>query len=207
MIKKILKRKSVKNGAWLYLLQIFNTVVPLLTLPYITRILGAKQYGIFSIAINVIGYYQVVVEYGFAMSATRKVALSDKNSDSLSKTFSTVFFSRCILLMVCFGITVGYIFLNRNQLSQCFCLMILMITLFGNCIQLNWLFQGMQQMKYITIVSMISRTITVNFLLVYLLKGDGACMAPLLSEMVLCIMLKKEVTKLEKENTQKYESN
>lgn len=102
MIKKILKRKSVKNGAWLYLLQIFNTVVPLLTLPYITRILGAKQYGIFSIAINVIGYYQVVVEYGFAMSATRKVALSDKNSDSLSKTFSTVFFSRCILLMVCF---------------------------------------------------------------------------------------------------------
>lgn len=112
-------------------------------------------------------YYQVVVEYGFAMSATRKVALSDKNSDSLSKTFSTVFFSRCILLMVCFGITVGYIFLNRNQLSQCFCLMILMITLFGNCIQLNWLFQGMQQMKYITIVSMISRTITVIMTFVF----------------------------------------
>ena len=50
-------------------------------------------------------------------------------------------------------------------------------------------------------------TVVLNFLLVYLLKGDGACMAPLLSEMVLCIMLKKEVTKLEKENTQKYESN
>lgn len=167
MIKKILKRKAVKNGAWLYLLQIFNTVVPLLTLPYITRILGAKQYGVFSIAINVIGYYQVVVEYGFAMSATRKVALSDKDSDSLSKTFSTVFFSRCLLLMVCFGITAGYIFLNKSQLSQCFCLMILMITLFGNCIQLNWLFQGMQQMKYITIVSMISRTITVIMTFVF----------------------------------------
>ena len=73
MIKKILKRKSVKNGAWLYLLQIFNTVVPLLTLPYITRILGAKQYGIFSIAINVIGYYQVVVVFGYA-----KTAVGDK---------------------------------------------------------------------------------------------------------------------------------
>lgn len=160
-ITNILKKKSVKNGAWLYLLQIFNTVVPLLTLPYITRILGAKQYGIFSIAINIVGYYQVVVEYGFAMSATRKVALSEKKTNSLSKTFSTVFFSRCILLMVCFVITVGYILLNRNQFSQCLCLLILMITLFGNCIQLNWLFQGMQQMRYITIVSMISRTITV----------------------------------------------
>ena len=97
-ITNLLRKKTVKNGAWLYALQIFNTVVPLLTLPYITRILGTKQYGIFSIAINIIGYYQVIVEYGFAMSATRKVALSDKSTDSLSKIFTTVCLSRCILL-------------------------------------------------------------------------------------------------------------
>lgn len=160
-IKDMLNKKAVKNGMWLYLLQIFNTVVPLLTLPYITRILGAKQYGVFTIAVNIIGYYQVIVEYGFAMSATRKVALADNSSDSLSKTFSSVLFSRCILTISCFSITAVYIFLNRRQLSQCFCLMILMLTLLGNCIQLNWLFQGMQQMKFITIVSVISRSFTV----------------------------------------------
>ena len=55
IIKEILNRKAVKNGMWLYLLQIFNMVVPLLTLPYITRILGAKQFGIFTIAVNIIG--------------------------------------------------------------------------------------------------------------------------------------------------------
>ena len=97
-IMNLLKKKAVKNGAWLYLLQFFNTVVPLLTLPYITRILGVKQYGIFSIAINIIGYYQVVVEYGFAMSATRKVVLSDKNADLLSKIFSAVFFFKMYLI-------------------------------------------------------------------------------------------------------------
>jgi len=161
IIKEILNRKAVKNGMWLYLLQIFNMVVPLLTLPYITRILGAKQFGIFTIAVNIIGYYQVVVEYGFAMSATRKVALSENVNNSLSKTFSSVFFSRCILMSICFGITVVYILFNHKQLSQCICLTILMITLLGNCIQLNWLFQGMQQMKFITIVSVVSRTLTV----------------------------------------------
>lgn len=76
-IKGALKKKVVKNGDWMYLLLIFNTVVPLLTLPYITRIICAKQYGVFSIAINIIGYYQVFVEYGFGMSVTRKGALSD----------------------------------------------------------------------------------------------------------------------------------
>lgn len=161
MVTNVFKKKAVKNGAWLYALQMFNTVVPLLTLPYITRILGTGQYGFFSIAINIIGYYQVIVEYGFAMSATRKVVLSDKSTDSLSKTFSTVFFSRCLLLLMCFGITIIYIVLNNKQMVQCVCLLILMLTLFGNCIQLNWLFQGMQQMRYITIVSMISRSFTV----------------------------------------------
>lgn len=161
LIKDMLNKKAVKNGMWLYLLQIFNTVVPLLTLPYITRILGAKQYGVFTIAVNIIGYYQVIVEYGFAMSTTRKVALAENSSDSLSKTFSSVLFSRCILMVICFGITAVYILLNRSQLSQCLCLMILMLTLLGNCIQLNWLFQGMQQMKFITIVSVLSRSLTV----------------------------------------------
>ncbi len=161
MITNLLKKKSIKNGAWLYLLQIFNTVVPLLTLPYVTRILGAEKYGIFAIAINIIGYYQVIVEYGFMMSATRKVALSEKSEYMLSKTFSTVFFSRCFLLSVCFIITLGYIVVNRKNVSQCLCLIILMIGLLGSCIQLNWLFQGMQQMKYITIVNVVARICTV----------------------------------------------
>ena len=73
-IKKLLLKKSVQNGAWIYALQFFNIVVPLLTLPYITRVLGSSMYGTFSTALNIVSYLQVVVEYGFIMSATREVA-------------------------------------------------------------------------------------------------------------------------------------
>ena len=48
---KIMESKALTNGVWLYVLQFFNMVVPLLTIPYITRILGSKSYGIFSIAL------------------------------------------------------------------------------------------------------------------------------------------------------------
>ena len=41
-IFSLLKKKAMKNGVWLYLLQIFNTIVPLLTLPYITRIMTTE---------------------------------------------------------------------------------------------------------------------------------------------------------------------
>ena len=169
-INELIGKKTVKNGVWLYLLQIFNTVIPLLTLPYITRILGSSQYGIFSIAVNIIGYYQVVVEYGFAMSATRKVAVSDHNKVEMDKTFSCVLWARVILLALCVVITGMYIFLNLAQLSQCVCLVILMITVLGNCVQLNWLFQGMENTKYISLTNIIARMISVVLVLLFVKK-------------------------------------
>lgn len=160
-LKKIVKKKAIKNGFWMYLLQIFNTVVPLLTLPYITRVLGADQYGVFSFAVNILGYFQVVVEYGFGMSATRKIALSDKRNDQINKTFTTVLLSRTFMLFICTAITIIYYFTSKDNLTQCLCLIIMMIGLIGNCIQLNWLFQGMQQMQFISIINILSRTISV----------------------------------------------
>ena len=100
-IGKMLKSKAVQNGMWLYVLQLFNTVIPLITLPYITRILGAAEYGVFSIAFNLIGYFQVVVEYGFAMSGARKASLS-KGIDELHKTFTAIMLSRLLLCFLCF---------------------------------------------------------------------------------------------------------
>lgn len=171
-IKSILEKKSVKNGAWMYLLQIFNTIVPLLTLPYITRILGASQYGMFSIAINIITYFQVIVEYGFGMSATRKVVLANGVPKNLNYIFTSVLYSRCILVTVCFILTGIYTILNIENINQCMCLLVLMVALFGNCIQLNWLFQGLQQMQYISIINIIARTISVILIFIFVNTPD-----------------------------------
>lgn len=170
--KKMTQKMVVKNGLWLYLMQIFNTVVPLLTLPYITRILGASQYGIFSIALNFLTYFQVVVEYGFGMSATRKIALSSKEHNITNKTFTTVLVSRLGLFVLCCIVTLFYFLLSNTNSKECYCLIILMIALLGNCIQLNWFFQGIQQMQFISIISIISRTISVVLTFLFVKKTD-----------------------------------
>lgn len=159
-ISKFVQNKSVKNGMWLYLLQFFNTILPLLTLPYITRVLGSSNYGVFSIALNIMVYMQVVVEYGFGMSATRKIAL-DSKLENINKTFSGVLLARVILLLMCAFFTTAYCFVNRSNLELCWCLIVLNICLVGYCVQVNWLFQGLQEMKFISIVNIVSRTISV----------------------------------------------
>lgn len=175
----IIKSKTVSNGLWMYALQFFNLVVPLLTLPYITRILGASSYGIFSISLNIVTYLQVVVEYGFGMSATRKVAtvLDDKN---LNRTFTTVVLGRIVLFMGCILIGIVYISLNLSNLKLCGSFVILMICLLGYCVQMNWVFQGKQDMRYISIVNVFGRTISTILIFALVKSTDDLILYSLL---------------------------
>lgn len=158
-IKKISVKKSIQNGIWMYLLQFFNAIVPLLTLPYVTRILGSAQYGIFSIAFNIISYMQVIVEYGFGMSATRKVVLAEDGN--INELFSAVIYARSVLMTVCFMMAGLFVVFNQKNVELCCSLLLLLICLLGYCMQVNWLFQGKQEMKYISLVNIISRLISV----------------------------------------------
>ena len=73
-LRQILNSKIIKNSFWLTILQCVNTVVPMLTIPYITRVLGTSEYGNFSTALNWIIYFQVIVEYGFGLTGAKKTA-------------------------------------------------------------------------------------------------------------------------------------
>lgn len=196
-LKSILNQKSIKNGVWLYLLQFFNMVVPLLTLPYITRKLGSSVYGTFSIALNIVGYLQVVVEYGFSMSATRKAAINGR--DGLDKTFTTVILGRVLLLFLCLGVSIVYTLLNRDNIQLVISFFILFTCLFGYCVQMNWVFQGMQEMKYISIVNVIGRTVSTILIFVFVKSQNDLflyCLlysvSPFLSGFIGLVLAKKK---------------
>jgi PST family polysaccharide transporter len=98
MINKILKSKVFSNGVYLYILQMFNTIIPLLTLPYITRILGDSQYGVFSKTFNYITYFQALVEYGFTLAGARKISLCNTKEER-DKIFSSITYSKMLLTL------------------------------------------------------------------------------------------------------------
>ena len=100
MLKKFIQSKSIQNGIWLYALQAFNSILPLLTLPYIARVLLPDEYGIFSVALSYVGYIVVVVEYGFNMTGARKIAVSKDPSDD-SRIFTAILLVRGVLCIIC----------------------------------------------------------------------------------------------------------
>ena len=170
-IINIFNSKIVKNSFWLTILQCVNTVVPMITIPYITRVLGTSEYGDFSTALNWIIYFQVIVEYGFGLTGAKKTAIS-KDKDEVQKTYNNIISSRIILLLFTF------IVLNIVQITFKFsfkiylCMLLLFLMIIGTSIQLTWLFQGKQDMKFITIVNTFSRVISVICTFVFVRKSS-----------------------------------
>lgn len=157
--KQILSSKLFKNSVWLLLLQVFNTIVPMITIPFVTRILGSTGYGVFSLALNWILYLQVIVEYGFAFWGARKVAMA--NEEQLQIIFSKIITSRLLLLVISFIlVNVAYIF-SGLQISHYYCMLLLFTMVIGTAFQMTWLFQGKQDMQFIAIVNAIARSFSV----------------------------------------------
>lgn len=172
----IAKKKYVKNGIWLYGLQFFNTVLPLVTLPYITRVLGTANYGTFSVVLNFVSYLQVAVEYGFALSATREVALisvdKSDSKDKLSIIFSRVISARLFLFLCCLAITLINIVIFNRPKEMNICFFVLSISLIGYVLQENWIFQGKQEMKFISICTIVAR-VTTTLLIFICIKNSS----------------------------------
>ena len=155
-ITSLLKSKVLVNSAWLIVLQVFNTVVPLLTLPYITRVLGTSNYGVFSLALNWITYFQVIVEYGFGFTGARKVSIY--GDDGLQELYSRIITARIMLLGGTYLVMNGLSIILRVDKAQYISMNILFLIVLGVAFQLTWLFQGKQDMKLIAIVNAVSRT-------------------------------------------------
>ena len=189
LIENLLHSTAIKNGIWMYLLQFFNAVVPMMTLPYLTRVLGAEVYGVFTIALNLIMYLQVVVEYGFNLSATRKAAL--RGRDGLDQTFTAVLCARVILLALSGGFIIIYGVLHTDNANAARALGILFLCLIGSCVQVNWIFQGLQEMRYISLVNITARVISTVCVFLFVKTPDDLLLycllysiSPLLSGLI-----------------------
>jgi PST family polysaccharide transporter len=77
-IKRIWKnpdhRTVISNTLSLSGLQVANTLLPLITVPYVVRVIGPGNYGLIAFAQAFVTYFVLLVNYGFDLSASREVA-------------------------------------------------------------------------------------------------------------------------------------
>ena len=157
-----------KNISYLLILQNFNYIIPLLLLPYLTRTLGAENFGKISFVLAFISYFVMLTDFGFNTSAAQKVVKVRGDKAALSHVFwSTIFskliFASCSIL----AITILLRFIpkleNLKSLIQ-----IASLGIFSSLLFPVWLFQGLEKMSFITVLNVIPRLLILiaTFLLV-----------------------------------------
>lgn len=153
-------------------LQGVNIIVPFLTVPYVTRVFGASTYGVFAVALNWVTYFQMIVEYGFDLSATRRVVGAADDPKKLNALVSAVVAARLLLVALCLVVT-GVLAVSCVATGeQLGCMVVLFSMLVGIALQLNWLFLGLQDMKFITVATAAARVASAILIVLMVNRAD-----------------------------------
>ena len=177
--KTILLENFVSLGA----LQIVSYVIPLVTLPYLSRVLGVDKFGLVFFAFAFMQYFMVLTDFGFNLSATREIAINRHNQNNLSNIFNSVSALKIILLLISYFILIILtLFIPKLQNDWLiFQLSFLMVV--GNAIYPVWFFQGMERMKYITFLNILAKLIFLILIFIFVKNESDYVIVPLLNSM------------------------
>jgi len=147
------RRKLLGNAIWLYSLQGLNYLSFLAVLPYLVRVLGVERFGLIAFAQAFAQYFIVFTDYGFNLSATKKIALARYSPEQVSRLFSAVILIKAALMFAGAVVLTLLVTLVARFRQDAAAYLIAYLAVVGGVLFPVWLFQGMEKMRYNSIVS------------------------------------------------------
>lgn len=155
-----------------------------ITFPYLTRVLRVEMFGAVVFAQGVINYFTLFTDYGFNLLGPKEIAQNDDIAKR-GKVFANIFFAKILLLVIAtivFAISVFV--LSKYVNANIWLYAVVYITVIGNVIFPVWFFQGVQQMRYITIVNIIARLFSIAGIFYFVKEPQDYLLAALFQAIV-----------------------
>ncbi len=184
-VKNFLNKKEYKkileNIVSLTGLQFASYILPLITLPYLTFVLGPDKFGLTQYAISLITYFQMFTDYGFNLSATRELAIVREDNEKVSEIFNTVMFIKIMLTIISFIALVAIISLIPKFNNDAEVYLLTFGIVIGNVLFPTWLFQGMEYMKYTSILNIIGKLLFTIFIFIFIHQSSDYILVPIIN--------------------------
>ena len=165
-------KKIVNNTIMLMIFNIAKIIFPFITLPYLTRVLSTEAYGTVAYVKTVMTYMQIVVDFGFVLSATKDIVKSRENKESLAYIVGDTLIARVILGAIGFLIvailSLALPILRENILYT----VLSYVVIFESVFLMDFLFRGLEKMHIITIRFILMKVIS-TLLTFILIKNDS----------------------------------
>ncbi len=182
-IKKTENRRLINNFTNYGIFQVFNYIVPLITIPYIVRVIGSEKFGNISLALAVIYYFRIITEYGFSITGVQLIAQSGDNRQNKSEIYSTILYIQTFFMIIGFLILLAmthYIPTLRYEAR-------IYIFTYGivpaNVLMTLWYFIGSERVSYINLINFVGRLIYIIGIFIFIQKADDYYLIPVINSL------------------------
>lgn len=176
-------KKSVlmKNTVMLYILTFSNYLFGLITVPYQTRILSPEIYGVVSFAQAFSVYIQLILDFGFILSATEDIAKNREDKQKQSQILSAVIWCKLALGVICFiVVSVLCLSVERFNANALLFQLFFFFTLFNSMLP-DFLYRGNEKMSAITYRTVAVKLFFTVCIFVFLKDKSQSFVIPLLN--------------------------
>lgn len=162
-----MKQKSIKlNFIMNAILQISAFIFPLITFPYVSRILGPSGTGNVSFATSIVTYFALFAQLGIPTYGIRATARVRDDKELLSKTVQEIFIINAVMCVLAYFVFFVVLNLVPKMYNDKVLFIIISSTILFNSVGMDWLYKGLEKYTYITFVSIIFKFIALILMFV-----------------------------------------
>lgn len=158
------KKSITKNYIYNLVYQILVIIVPLITTPYLSRVLGAENIGIYSYTLSITTYFILLGTLGVSTYGQREIAYVRDDANLRTKTFVEILIMRATTLAVSM-IIFYFTFASNGEYSMYY--KILLLEIIANMVDISWFFQGQEEFKKTVIRNTIVKFISVICIFIF----------------------------------------
>lgn len=146
-----------RNFSFLTFLQIFNLGLPLLTYPYLIRVMGVTSYGLVIFARAVIEFFIILIDFGFNVPSVRMVSIHRQDPAKLSEVVSAITTLKLTAFLGCALMLLGLVTTVPLLREQAALYLLTLVLGLEGVLYPIWFYQGQEKMQYITYVEIASK--------------------------------------------------
>lgn len=185
IIKQINSSKDGKtvfaNFGYLSLLQVAGYVFPLISMPYLARVIGTDGFGKIAFASAIVVWIQTISDWGFNLTATRDVAQNRDNKELVSRIISNVLWARSVLTLLSGIILLLVVLLVPYLRENADIIFVTFLLVPGYILFPEWFFQAIEKMKYTTFFNLFLKLVFTVAVFVFIHKREDYLIQPLLT--------------------------
>jgi len=181
-------RQIIENFLSLSTVQVLGYVFPLILLPYLIRTLGTEKYGLTETAASFLGIFLFLTNYGFSYSSSRQISIHREEKDKVSEIYSSVMLLKSVFMLITFtAVLIMTLTISKFERERPLYLWSFG-AIIGDVLFPIWLFQGLEKMRYISLLNLSARAIILGLTVFFVRQQADYVYVPIINSAGLIII-------------------